>query len=136
MGLITKVLSFLTGSLVGEIGGIAKAYFNKEISEAEFEAKIKIAVEENHAKIEQAWADTTAKTTESVQQTMRVSPMMQRAYALALLSQIFVLIWYQVGASAFLLYTGKAWPSPGTTVEWAYLLVGAMIGAGPLVFKR
>lgn len=119
-----------------EISGIAKAYFNKEISEAEFDSRVKIAIEDSKVKIEQTWADALAKTTESVQQTLRVSPIMQRAYAFVLMIQVFVLVWYQVGASAYLVITGNVWPSPGTTVEWAYLLVGAMVGAGPLVFRR
>jgi hypothetical protein len=50
--------------------------------------------------------------------------------------QLFVLLWYQIGAPAYLVITGTAWPSPGVTLEWSYLLVGAMVVAGPLVFRR
>jgi hypothetical protein len=46
------------------------------------------------------------------------------------------LFWYQVGAPAYQVITGTAWPSPGISLEWAYLLVAAMIGAGPLVMRR
>jgi hypothetical protein len=61
---------------------------------------------------------------------------MQRAYVVALVTQLFVLFWYQWGSSAFLLITGKPWPNAGATVEWAYLLLGVMLGAGPLVYGR
>lgn len=136
MSLFTKAISILSGSLIGEIGDIAKSYFNKEISQAEAESRTKIAIETYQAKVEEAWAKTASENMESVQATLRVSPIMARAYAFALISQLFVLVWYQLGASAYLVLTGTPWPSAGATVEWAYLLVGAMLGAGPFVFKR
>ena len=127
--MIAAVLKILTGGLIDRVTDLARAYFDKQISEAEFEAEV-----------EKARADAEARAivafTESVQATIRTSPAIQRAYAAALFLQIGVLLWYQLGAPAFEVITGTAWPSPGVSLELAYLLVAAMVGAGPLILRK
>lgn len=127
--MIAAIVKILTGGLVDKVTDLAKAYFNKEISEAQFEAEV-----------EKAKADAEARAitafTESVHATIRTSPAIQRAYAATLFLQVAVLVWYQMGAPAYQVITGTDWPSPGVTLEWAYLLIGAMVGAGPLIMRR
>lgn len=132
-GVIAKVI---TNGLVDKLLEIYKLKVNGEISESEFNSRIEIAKQETAAKIEQAWAEAAAKMAESFQSTIRTSPVIQRTYASVMFMQLFVLFWYQIGASAFKLATGVDWPTPTASIEWSYLLIAAMIGIGPLVIKR
>jgi len=133
---INAIVNFITGGLVDKVLDLGKAYLTKQISQAEFEAQVKIAASETAAKVEESWAEAAAKINSSTQSTVRASRIMQRAWASTMMLQLFVLAWYQIGAPAYLVITGTPWPDPGATVEWAYLLLGAMLGAGPFVFKR
>jgi hypothetical protein len=134
--IIGKILSWITGDLVGQFMEIYKLHKQGKISEAEFESRIKISAQETAAKVEASWAEASASIARATQSTLKSSPILQRAWAVTIFFQLLVLVWYQLGASAFLVITGTPWPSPGATVEWAYLLLGAMLGAGPLVFRR
>lgn len=134
--MIGAILSWLTGGFVDKVVDLGKAYFAKQITEAEFRSKVEVAASETAGKIEQAWADAAAKIAASTGDMVKASPIIQRAWAATLFLQVGVLVWYQIGAPAFQVITGAAWPSPGVTLEWAYLLIGAMIGAGPLVFRK
>jgi hypothetical protein len=133
---INAIVNFITGGLVDKVLDLGKAYLTKQISQAEFEAQVKIAASETAAKVEESWAQAAAKINSSTQSTVRASRILQRAWASTMMLQLFVLAWYQIGAPAYLVLTGTPWPDPGATVEWAYLLLGAMLGAGPFVFKR
>jgi len=134
--MLGTLLSWLTGGFVDKLLGVADSYFKKEISKAEFESRVKIAAEDAAKDIETAWADASAKIAASTGDMVKASPILQRAWAATLFLQVSVLLWYQVGTSAFEVITGRAWPAPMADVDWAYLLIGAMVGAGPLVFRR
>jgi len=133
---IGAILQFLTGGLVDKITDLGKAYLQRQVSEAEFRAEVEKATQEAAAKIEEGWAKAATQITAEVQASIRQSPVLQRAYAVTLFLQLAVLVFYQVGAPAYAVITGAAWPSPGIALEWAYLLVAAMIGAGPLIVGR
>jgi len=134
--MLSSILSWLTGGFVDKLVGLGNAYFQKQISQAEFESRVKIAAQEASAKIEASWADAAKGISASTNDMLKATPVMQRAFAIVLFLQVFVLVFYQIVAPAFHVITGTAWPSPGVTLEWAYLLVGAMVGAGPFVFRR
>lgn len=134
--MIGAILQFLTGGLVDKITDLGKAYLQRQVSEAEFRAEVEKATQEAAAKIEEGWAKAATQITAEVQASIRQSPVLQRAYAVTLFLQLAVLVFYQVGAPAYAVITGTAWPSPGVSLEWAYLLVAAMIGAGPLIVGR
>jgi hypothetical protein len=121
-GVIAKLL---TGGILDKLLDAYKLFQEGKISEAEFRSRVQIAAEE-----------TAAETAKATHDSLGKSAILQRAWASVLFLQAAVLVWYQVGASAFQLITGVAWPSPGISLEWAYLLVAAMIGAGPLVMRR
>lgn len=134
--MIGTILGWLTGGFVDKITDLGKAYLQRQVSEAEFRAEVEKAAQETAAKVQEAWADASAKITDSVHQSVRQSPIIARAYAIVLFLQLFVLVFYQLGAPAYQVITGTAWPAPAASIEWAYLLIGAMVGAGPLVFRR
>lgn len=133
LGFVTKIL---TGGLLDKLVEIYKLRQDGKISEAEFESRKAIAVQENAARIEQAWAETAKSAVTATQATLAASPILQRAWAATLFLQVFVLFWYQLGAPCFTVITGVRWPDPGVSLEWAYLLIAGMIGAGPLVLRR
>jgi len=133
---IGAILSWLTGGFVDKLVGLADSYFKKEISKAEFESRVQIAAKDAAAKVEESWAEASAKIAASTGDMVKSSPILQRAWAAVLFLQVFVLVWYQIGTSCFEVITGRPWPAPMASVDWAYLLIGAMVGAGPLVFKR
>lgn len=134
--MLGALLKWLTGGFVDKLVGLGESYFQKQISEAQFKAEVEKAAAEAATKTETAWADAAAKIAASTGDMVKSSPTLQRAWAATLFLQVSVLVWFQVGAGAFEVITGRAWPNPGVTLEYAYLLIGAMIGAGPLVFKR
>ena len=134
--MIAAIVKILTGGLVDKVFDLGKAYMAKQISEAEFRSRVEIAAQETAAEIEQSWAKAATDTAKATQATLAKSPLLQRAWASVLFLQVVVLVWYQIGAPAFTVITGQAWPSPGISLEWAYLLVATMLGAGPLVLRR
>lgn len=136
MSIPAKLIGWITGGLVDKILDAYRIHKSGKTSEAEFERDVKIAGADAAAKVEQAWAEASTKMVESVQATVRSSPVIQRAYAIVLFIQLFVLVWYQLGAPAYAVITGARWPEPMASIEWAYLLIAAMIGAGPLVLRR
>jgi hypothetical protein len=133
--ILDKIVSILTGGLVDKIADVAKSYFNKQISEAEFRSRVEIAMQDASKEVEKAWLDAATKQYAEFQQTARQSPVIARAYAAVIVSQLFVLLWYQWGASAFMLITGQGWPSAGATVDWAYAILALCLGGGAFVFR-
>lgn len=120
-GVIAKIL---TGGLLDKLLEAYKLRQDGKISEAEFRAQVQIAAEE-----------TAAETAKATHDSLGKSAILQRAWAATLFLQVGVLVFYQLIAPGFQIVTGTAWPNPGISLEWAYLLVAAMIGAGPLVMR-
>lgn len=136
IGVAAFLAKLLTGGILDKILEAYKLREDGKISQAEFDSRVQIATQENAAKIEESWAEASASIARATQSTLKASPILQRAWAVTIFLQLVVLVWYQIGAPAYLVLTGTPWPDPGATVEWAYLLLGAMLGAGPFVFKR
>lgn len=134
--MLGALLKWLTGGFVDRLVGLGEAYFQKQITEAQYRAEVEKAAQETAGRIEESWARAASEIAASTGDMVKASPILQRAWAATLFLQVFVLVWFQLGAGAFEVITGRTWPDPGVTLEWAYLLVGAMIGAGPLVFRR
>lgn len=125
----------IADGLIGRVTGLFETYIKKQITVEELRAGMVKALFETFSDIEKAHADALAKTFDSFMRTLAQSPMMQRAYVVTLLSQVLVLFWYQFVVPAMTLLFGIKYPSAGTTVEWAYLLIGLLCGAGPLVLR-
>ena len=134
--MIGALLKLLSAPFVDRIAGLAELYVKKQISADELKAKVQEATLDTFAEVEKAWADVAAKQYAGFQRTVRSSPVIARAYAAVIVTQLFVLLWYQWGASAFLLVTGVIWPSPGATVDWAYAVLALCLGGGAFVMRR
>jgi len=118
-----------------------KAYENKQISIEELRTRLYEAMLGPVKEIEVSHADALAKTYQAFMGALAQSPLMQRVWATAVLSQLFVLVYHQFGIPLIVLIVRAAYeprwqyPSSGTTVEWAYLLLGALMGMGPMVLR-
>ncbi|MCA3573373.1 MAG: hypothetical protein IOC86_05600 [Aestuariivirga sp.] len=133
--LAKAVVDLLTGKLLDKVSGLAELYLKKEISNAEFRSRVEIEVQNTVRETEKAWAEVAARQYTEFQESVRQSPVVARAYAAVIVTQLFVLLWYQWGASAFLLITGTPWPSAGATVDWAYAILALCLGGGALYLR-
>lgn len=145
MSIVATVLGMVGGkfaeALFGNVRGIFESYFNKQITEAEVKAKVQEALVKSWSEVEVANAESISKTYESFQVTMRQSKLVQIMWALVVGSQLLVLIWHQVGipyATMVMRETDPNWfyPSSGSTVEWAYALLGSMFGVAVMLYKQ
>ncbi len=138
MPILSAIFSSIGGpivdALLGNVRGIFEAYFKKEISEAQLREQLMAAIAKTFSEIEVAHAEALAKTYASFMEAMSKSPIMQRAWSIVVYSQLFVLVWHQM-AIPFIVFTGLTakYPPSGSTGGWAYLLLAACMGMGPVV---
>lgn len=138
--MFASILSWLGAPIINAIFGpivdIGKAYINKEISETEAKARMVQSLTAGVAQVEVAHAESLSKTYASFMDTMKSSVLMQSVWATVVITQLFVLLWHQIGIPAIVaLEIVEKYPSSGSTVEWAYALIGALMGLGPMVFR-
>lgn len=137
--MLTTIASLLGGkladTLLNKALGAFEAYSRKEISLEELRTRLHQAMMETFAEVEKAHADALAKTFGAFMDTMGKSLLVRAVWASVTLSQLLVLLWHQVGIPAVVYFTGHPYPSSGTTVEWAYLLLAGCVGLGPVVLR-
>lgn len=130
----------LFDSFFANARGMLKDYQDRKISEAEFATRLKEAFLKSFTQVEDAHADLTAKTFDSFQQTMRTSPEVRTAWCWVLYTQLFILCWHQFVIPLLVMLvrlSSPQWnyPSSGNTVEWAYALIGFMLGSGAMLMR-
>lgn len=130
------VITQIASTFIGKALDAFVAYNNKQISMEELRTRVQEAMLDSFKAAEVAHADALAKTYASFMQTLAQSRLMQAVWASVVISQLFVLLWHQVGIPAYVELTGHRYPSSGTTVEWAYLLLAACLGMGPVVLRN
>ena len=139
--MLSAIFSSMGVSIVNAFLGKAldafKAYNEKQISMEELRSRVNIAMGQTFKEIEVSHAEALAKTYTSFMQAMVQSKLMQYVWAAVTISQLMVLLWVQVGVSTLCYFVGNrsCWPSSGDTANWAYLLVGACVGLGPVVLR-
>ena len=124
-------------TLLSKVTGIFESYFKKEISLTELRTQLQRALLETAAEIEKAHSEALARTYASFMQAVAQSKLMQVVWGSVVISQTLVLLWHQIGIPALCYHVGNkaCYPSSGTTVEWAYLLVAALCGLGPAMLR-
>jgi len=128
----------LVGGIINRAGGAFEAYMKREITREELAAKVQEALLATFAEVEKAHTDALAKTYESFQATVRASPEIAMMFKVVIYSQTFVLVWHQWFIPFYLHFIaadGTRYPSSGTTAEWAYLLIGGLCGAAPMLLR-
>lgn len=131
----SSIIKQFAEGLVGKITGAFEAYFQKQITEAQLKAQVTEAALQTFKEVEVSANETLAKTYASFMGAAANNSLIRSVWAAVVLSQLAVLLWHQVGIPAYVHFSGHSWPSSGTTVEWAYLLVAALCGLGPLVLR-
>ena len=111
------------------------AYQNKQISVEQLKDQLYGLMLGAIKDIEVSHADALAKTYASFMDAMKTSKLMQRVWASVVLSQLFILVWSQFFVPLLFAYGVLPNWKAGTTGEWAYLLIGACLGMGPMVLR-
>lgn len=137
--MLGKIFASFGGELVdrilGQFTGLFKAYFDKQISEAELKSKLLQTLIGGVTEIEKSHAEAITKTYATFMQAAVQSPGLMVGYLVVLYSQLAVLLWHQFGISALCYFAGtkSCWPSSGTTVDWSYALIAGMLGFGAVM---
>lgn len=139
--IVEKLGGTIIDSLFGKIAGVLEAYMKKEISLEELKTQAKKALLETAKETDVAFAASIAETQKAFFSAMEKSEVMQRAWAWVVYTQLFVLTYHQIGIPLIVLlvrqFYDPRWnyPGSGATVEWAYLLLGAVLGAGAVLLR-
>ena len=134
-GAIAAAAPAIIRSVIGEVSGLAEKYLNKEISKEEYEARKVEAMSRATAEVEQAWASAAPEIYQSAMDAVVKNRIVRWVWASTAVSQLLVILWHQIGIPAYVHLTGGSYPSSGDTFEYAYLLLAACIGVGPIVMK-
>ena len=88
-------------------------------------------------KVEQSNADMVAKTYSAFTQLVLGSTLIKWVYAVVVLSQTFVLVWYQ-WAVPFIVwkYGGSFPPASDALLQWDYALLVLLVGGGMVAIKK
>lgn len=127
----------IINQLFGTFGDIVKRYQDRQISEVEAKQAMVVAMVAAFRDVEVAHADAITKTYASFMGAVEKSRLMQIGWAVALFSQIFVLVWYQwlVPLLCYFEHNKSCYPSAGSTIDWAYFLIGGLVGLAPAVLR-
>lgn len=141
-GLLTgPIISAICEGLFGRLESAWEAYVKKEISKDQLMAAMQQALLATFRDVEVAFYDSMSKTYASFMTALGNSPKMQAAWVVAVFSQLFVLIWHQLMIPWIVMlvraagHTGWTYPSSGSTIDYAYFLLMALIGA-PAIAAR
>lgn len=132
LSIIMALVPILTGSLADAF----KAYEQKQITLAELNAKVQQSLISAFAEVQKSQSAALAATFASFMDGAKNSALMRAVWAAVVLSELVVLLWHQLGIPAVVYLTGHGYPGSGTTVEWAYLLIAACLGLGPVVLNK
>lgn len=137
--MLSAILSSIGGAFVEKFFSAAKDIFHDytagKISEAECRTRLLTALLDSAKAIEISHSETLAKTYATFMDAMKTSKLMQIMWALTVGTQLFVLFWSQFFVPLLFAYSLLPSWKAGTTGEWAYLLLGACLGLGPLVLR-
>lgn len=136
-GIVGSMIGPIVDKIIGPFTDLFKSYLNKQITIEELRAKMTATMLESFTAVEKSHSETLASTYKDFQESLRSSLLVKVVWASVTISQLLVLLWHQVGISTLCYFVGNkaCWPSSGETVVWAYALVGASVGLGPLVLR-
>jgi hypothetical protein len=139
--MLSTIFASLGGAIVDKFFGAARDIFHdyatQKISEAECRSRLMTALSDAAKAIEISHSETLAKTFQtfwSAADTDKTN-LMKIMWAAALGSQIFVLFWSQWCVPLLFAYGYLPNWKAGTTAEWSYLLIGGLLGLGPVVLR-
>jgi hypothetical protein len=123
-------------AVLGQFVDAFKAYEAKTVSIEQLRDQLYGVMANAIRDVEVAQAEALAKTYASFMDAMKQSKLMQYVWGFVTISQGCMLLWFQVGIPSIIaMGLVTKWPSSGDTAGWAFALVGACLGMGPLVLK-
>lgn len=134
--IFSQVGMSMINAILGQALEAFKAYENKQISVEQLKDQLYGIMISAAKDVEIAHADALTKTYASFMGAIVQSKLMQYVWGFVTISQATMLLWFQFGIP-FIVAMGWVthWPSSGDTAAWAYALVGACLGMGPLVLR-
>lgn len=130
-----SLVTALAPLLIGKLADAFTAYEKKQISLAELNAKVSQALMECFSEVMKSQTDALSKTFATFGEMIKNSRLVRAVWAVVVLSQLFVLVFQQIGVPAIVYFGGGHWPSAGATIDWAYLLIAGLCGLGPVVLN-
>jgi hypothetical protein len=124
--------------LFGTVRDLGTRYLDKQISKQEMDAAIEQARLKAQSDIELAMLKTEEALQAQVQETIRTTPVVARAYAAVLSIALVVWVWSILGVGAFRVISGDPWPL--LDQSWAVASSSALIifclGGGSYALRR
>ena len=144
--MLSMIASMFGGQIIekifGTIGDVISKFQQKQITEIEAKQAIQTALITAMRDVEVAHADLIAKTYSTFMGVVEKDQLVATVWAIASISQLAVLLWHQIGIPMMVYGYHQWWddptfkyPSSGTTVEWAYALLGGLLGLGALALR-
>lgn len=124
MTVLSSIVGIVTAPFFKTIENVIHDLTTKQISEIEARTEIERIKADMAAKLE---SEVTAQY-ESWQTTLRGSILLQKLTAAVCITQLMVLLFYQLGVPAILFVAGWQFPTPDVQLEWAYALIAGAIG--------
>jgi hypothetical protein len=138
--MLSTILSSIGGAFISHFFDAAKDIFHDyqqgKITAEECKTRLLSALLESAKAIEVSHSETLAKTYASFMDALKVTPILQKMWAWTVGTQLFILCWSQFFVPLLFAYGWLPSWKAGTTGEWAYLLLGACLGFGPLVLRN
>ncbi|MCF2522362.1 hypothetical protein [Bradyrhizobium sp. G127] len=139
--MLAAIISSVGGAFINQFFDAAKDIFHDyqqgKITAEECKTRLLTSLLDSARAIEVSHSETLAKTYASFMQAVEKSRLLQVVWASVAISQLLVLLWHQVGIPAVVAMGWvQKYPTSGSTVEWAYLLLGGCIGLGPIVLRN
>lgn len=145
--MLSTLLGMFGGQIVdklfGTLGTIITNWQQKQITEIEAKRQILLAFQSAVKEIEITYAQELSKTYATMMGAVQSTPIVARVWACVTISQLIVILWAQLGIP-FLAFAYREWwgvtdfryPSAGTTIDWAYALLGGLVGLGAISLKN
>lgn len=138
--MLSAILSSVGGAFISHFFDAAKDIFHDyqqgKITAEECKTRLLSQLLASAQAIEISHSETLAKTYASFMDALKVTPILQRMWAWTVGTQLFILVWSQFFVPLLFAYQILPNWKAGTTGEWAYLLLGACLGMGPLVLRN
>lgn len=138
--MLAAILSSVGGAFISHFFDAAKDIFHDyqqgKITAEECKTRLLSQLLESAKAIEISHSETLAKTYASFMDALKVTPILQRMWAWTVGTQLFILCWSQFFVPLLFAYSILPNWKAGTTGEWAYLLLAACLGMGPLVLRN
>lgn len=136
--IFAKIGAGFIDRIFGGVLDIAKAVINKQVTDIEAKKQMTMLVTSAIKDIELKHADVLAQTYATFWNAADndKTGLLKFMWAVTVASQVWVLFWAQWCAPMLYAYgyMDKGWKDGGTS-GWAYALVGALLGLGPMVLR-